>query len=107
MSSSAALLEHIAQAEEHVCKAMQSWDASRPTQCAGCLHHLQQAIESIEQANRAAACGIVASEAKTRLQQLRREAEVLSKLVDAAMGFYRGLALHSGMDEAIPLRSDG
>jgi len=101
MKPAPALLSHIERAEHHLGNARQSWSAAGGPHCAECLQHLEEAVAEMHQAQTAAAGGGTASEAKARLRQLQRDINLLSRLVDASIAFYRGLALHSGMEEAI------
>jgi hypothetical protein len=107
MNTSPALLSHIDRVEDHIRKARQSWTAASGPDCAECLRQLQEAIAGMHQAQAAAASGSSAAEAKARLRRLQQELNLLSRLVDASIAFYRGLALHSGMEEAIPSSARG
>jgi hypothetical protein len=62
---------------------------------------LEEAIAEMHEAQAAAAGGANAYEAKARLRRLQQDINLLSRLVDASIAFYRGLALHSGMEETI------
>jgi hypothetical protein len=107
MNPAPVLLSHIDRVEDHLWKARQSWSATGGPNCAECLQHLQEAIAGIHQAQAAAASGSTASEAKARLRRLQQDINLLSRLVDASIAFYRGLALHSGMEEAAPSLARG
>jgi hypothetical protein len=100
MNPAPVLLSHIERVEHHVRNARQSWSAASGPHCAECLQHLEEAIAGMHQAQTAAAGGN-ASGAKARLRRLQQDISLLSRLVDASIAFYRGLALHSGMEEAI------
>jgi hypothetical protein len=52
-------------------------------------------------ATRAAAEGPAPAGTRTRLEHLRRDVDVLSKLVDAAIAFSRGLALRTTTGEIL------
>jgi hypothetical protein len=106
MTSAPVLLDHIDRAEHHVRNARQSWNASS-SDCAECLEHLERAIAAMRQAQRAAADPSPAPQAKGRLQQLYRDVTQFGRLIDASSSFYRGLALHSGMDEAASSPAEG
>ena len=101
------LLSHIERVEHHLLKARQSWSAANGPHCAECLQHLQEAIDEMHQAQAAAASGSSASEANARLRRLQHDVNLLSRLVDASIAFYRGLALHSGIEEAAPSPARG
>jgi hypothetical protein len=100
MNPAPVLLSHIERVEHHFWNARQSWSAASGPHCAECLQHLQEAIAAMHQAQTAAAIGGNACEAKARLRRLQQDINLLSRLVDASIAFYRGLALHSGMEEA-------
>lgn len=100
------LMTHLQLAEDHVRNARESWDATDISRCAECLEHLQQAAAEIQAAQQFTAEGAVqaaepAARVKHRLQQLQGSVNRLGRLVDAAIAFHRGLALHTGMDEAV------
>jgi hypothetical protein len=101
MNPAPVLFSHIERVEHHVRNARQSWSAAGGPHCAECLQHLEEAIAGMHQAQTAAAGGGNASGAKARLGRLQQDINLLSRLVDASIAFYRGLALHSGMEEAI------
>ena len=107
MNTAPVLLSHIEGVEHHLGKARQSWSAASGPRCAECLQHLQEAIAGMHQAQTAAANSSAASEVKARLWRLQRDINLLSRLVDASIAFYRGLALHSGMEEAVPSPARG
>jgi len=106
MTSAPVLVDHIDRAEHHVRNARQSWNASS-SDCGECLKHLERAIAEVRQAQRAAADGVVPPRAKDRLHRLRRDVTSFGRLIDASTSFYRGLALHSGMDEAAYSPAEG
>jgi hypothetical protein len=100
------IMTHLQRAEDHVQNARQSWDATDISRCAQCLEHLRQAAGEIQAAQQfAGETALQASEpaakAKDRLQRLHGSVNRLGRLVDSAIAFHRGLALQSGMDEAV------
>jgi hypothetical protein len=103
------LMTHLQRAEDHVQNARQSWNATDISRCAECLEHLRQAAEEIQAAQQfigeAALQG--ATTARERLQQLHGSVNRLGRLVNSAIAFHRGLALHSGMDEAVSYKGNG
>ena len=101
MTSQAELLAYIARAEGHVRNARHCWDPSSLAGCQQCAEQLQQAIEMMTAAQEAATRGPMALEAKARLGSVRSEVEILSRLVDSAMAFSRGLALRMAGEEAV------
>jgi hypothetical protein len=107
MNPAPALLSHIDRVEHHLWNARQSWSAASGPHGAECLQHLQEAIAGMQQAQTAAASGSTASEAKARLRRLQQDINLLARLIDASIAFYRGLALHSGMEEAAPSPARG
>jgi hypothetical protein len=107
MNPAPVLLTHIERVEHHLWKARQSWSDANGPHCAECLQHLQEAIDEMHQAQAAAISGSTASEASIRLRRLQQEVNLLSRLVDASIAFYRGLALHSGIEETAPSPARG
>jgi hypothetical protein len=107
MKPAPVLLSHIERVERHLWNARQSWRAASGPHCAECLRHLEEAIAGMHLAQTAAAGGGNAYEAKARLRRLQQDINLLSRLVDASIAFYRGLALHSGMEEAAPSPARG
>jgi hypothetical protein len=123
------LLTHLQRAEDLVQNARHSWDATDISRCAECLEHLRQAAAEIQAAQQltseaalqapepaakrsgAAPCAAQSAEpaaqAKHRLEQLHGSVNRLGRLVDAAIAFHRGLALHTGMDEAVSSKGNG
>jgi len=106
------LMVHLDRAEGHVRNARQSWDATDISRCGECVEHLQQAAGEIQAAQQftgeaALQAAEPAAKARDRLQQLHRSVDRLGRLVDAAMAFHRGLALDTGMDEAVSSKGNG
>jgi hypothetical protein len=106
------LMTHLQWAEEHVQKARRSWDATDISRCAECVEHLRQAASEMQAAQQftgeAALPGAgLAVTAKDRLERLHGSVERLGRLVDAAIAFHRGLALQTGMDEAMTSKTNG
>jgi len=97
MSPGTRLLSHIAEAEAHVRIARRVWDATSISACAECGEQLQRAIDQMNVACEAA--GSASAAATARLQRLRSDVEELSRLVDAAIAFGRGLTLRTGGPE--------
>jgi hypothetical protein len=100
------LMTHLQRAEDHVQRARQSWDATDISRCAECLEHLRQAAGEIQAAQQytneaALPAAEPAAEARDRLQRLHLSVNRLGRLVDSAIAFHRGLALQSGMEEAV------
>jgi len=105
-------LTHLQRAEDHVRNARQSWDATDISRCVECLEHLRQAAGEIQAAQQftgeaALQAAEPTAKAKDRLQRLHGTVDRLGRLVDAAIAFHRGLALHTGMDEAVSSKGNG
>lgn len=81
----------LARAESHVRQARKSWDATSISACAECAEGLRLAVAEMEGACAAAAQGPVPDGTQIRLERLRSDVDQLSRLVDSAMAFYRGL----------------
>ncbi|HLK49908.1 MAG TPA: hypothetical protein VKT49_17315 [Bryobacteraceae bacterium] len=101
MTAGAGLLAHIAQAEGHVRNARRSWDPTKSEGCEQCAEHLRKAVEFMLFARQAAAGGTALPGAKAQLTRLHHEVEVLSRLVDSAIAFSRGLALRLISEEPV------
>jgi len=106
------LMLHLQRAEDHVQNARRSWDATDLSRCAECLEHLRQAAGEIQAAqqftNEAALLAAEpAAKARDRLQRLHLSVNRLGRLVDSAIAFHRGLALQTGMDEAMSSKTNG
>ena len=101
MTPEADLIPYVLQAEHSVQQARQSWDPTSLAGCEQCSGHLQKAIDEIAAAQRAAGQTPAGPGVKARLVRLRNEVEVLSRLVDSATAFSRGLALRVVSEEAV------
>lgn len=99
MTADAGVLAFIARAEAHIQNARRWWDPTSLSGCADCALELQAAIQVMNTACEAATTVTAVPEAAVRLERLRGEVERLSRLVDAAIAFGRGLALRSATEE--------
>jgi hypothetical protein len=99
MTADAGVLTSIALAEAHIHKAQRSWDPTSLSACAECATGLEAAIQEMNAACEAATTVTAVPDATARLQRLRTDVERLSRLVDAAIAFGRGLALRSAPEE--------
>lgn len=99
MTADAGVLTLIARAEAHIQNARRSWDPTSLSGCADCATELQAAIQEMNTACEAATTVSAVPEAAARLERLRIDVERLSRLVDAAIAFGRGLALRSVAEE--------
>lgn len=99
MTADAGVLTFIARAEAHIQNARRSWDPTSLSACADCATELQVAIQEMNTACEAATTVSAVPEAAARLERLRVDVERLSRLVDAAIAFGRGLALRSVPEE--------
>lgn len=99
MTADAGVLTFIARAEAHIQNARRSWDPTSLSACADCATELQAAIQEMNTACEAATTVVAVPDATARLQSLRRDTETLSRLVDAAIAFGRGLGLRSVSEE--------
>ena len=94
------LEERVARAEAHVQAALRLWRADQPSRCDECCLSLRTAIAELQDVQRRPAGGAavpVASLAK-RLKELKADIDRLTRLVDSATAFCRGLALTIGRD---------
>ena len=91
MNRDSGITEFLARAESHVRQARKSWDATSVSGCAECAEGLRLAVAEMEGACAAAAQGPAPEGSQTRLERLRSDVDQLSRLVDSAMAFYRGL----------------
>jgi len=98
MSAERGFLACIAAAEGHIRNARRSWDPTSLAGCAECSDQLGQAIDAMKAAGEAVVGGLAPSGSKGRLDRLRGDVEVLSRLVAAAIAFNRGLALRTGSE---------
>jgi hypothetical protein len=99
MTADAGVLSLIAQAEARIHNARRCWDPTSLSACAECATQLQAAIEDMNAACEAATTVHGVPDAMARLHQMRADIESLSRLVDAAIAFTRGLALRSATSE--------
>lgn len=99
MTADAGVLTFITRAEAHIQNARRSWNPTSLSACADCASELQVAIQEMNTACEAATTVTAVPEAAARLERLRGDVERLSRLVDAAIGFGRGLALRSATEE--------
>lgn len=95
MTPEPALLAHIACAEDSIRQARASWDAVSASAAETCAGHLNQAIAEMAAAGREAITGRSVPGVGSRLERLRGDLDSLSRLVDAALAFNRGLALRA------------
>jgi hypothetical protein len=93
MTADTGLMAYVVRAEGYVRNARQCWNPTNLSSCEQCGEQLRQAIEVMQAARQAAAGGPATPGAKARLERVRNEVETLSRLVDSAMAFSRGLAL--------------
>ena len=107
MTAENGIFAYIARAEDHLRRARQSWDPSSLSGCEQCNRHLQGAIEMMQAAQQSASRNPVAPSARARLVRLRNEVETLSRLIDSAAAFARGLALRVGSEELVPSELKG
>ena len=101
MTAETGLLGYITQAEAHIRNSRRSWDPTSLQGCEECSEQLRQAVELMLAARQAAARGETVPEAQARLTRLHSEVEVLSRLVDSAIAFSRGLALRMISEEPV------
>jgi hypothetical protein len=90
----------VARAEAHVQAALRLWRADQPSRCAECCLSLGTAIRELESVQRDQERGVafpVAPLAK-RLKKLQADINRLTRLVDSAAAFCRGMALTIGRD---------
>jgi hypothetical protein len=91
MNRDAGITGYLARAEGHVRQARKSWDATSLSGCAQCAEDLRLAVAEMEGACTAAPQGPPPAGTQVRLDRLRTDVDQLSRLVDSAMAFYRGL----------------
>jgi hypothetical protein len=99
MTADAGVLTLISKAEAHIQNARRAWDPTSLSGCADCASELQAAIQEMNTACEAATTVVAVPDATARLQRLSGDVERLSRLVDAALAFGRGLALRSAPEE--------
>ena len=91
MSRDSGITQSLARAEGHVRQARKSWDATSIPACAECAEGLRLAVAEMESVCAAAPRGSAPAGTQIRLERLRADVDQLSRLVDSAMAFYRGL----------------
>jgi hypothetical protein len=91
MSRDSGITAYLARAEGHVRQAQKSWDATSLSGCAECAQGLRLAVAEMEGACAVALQGPPPAGTETRLERLRSDVDQLSRLVDSAMAFYRGM----------------
>ena len=101
MTAANGIFAYIARAEDHLRRARQSWDPCSLSGCEQCNRHLQDAIEMMQGARQSASRHPAAPGARARLVRLRDEVETMSRLVDSAIAFSRGLALRVAGEELV------
>ena len=101
------LMTHLQRAEEHVRNARQSWDATDMERCVACVEHLQEAAAALQSAQQFTAEPQHAATNRERIERLQISVKRLGRMVDAAIAFHRGLALQTGMDEAVITKGNG
>jgi hypothetical protein len=84
------LEERVTRAEAHVRAALHLWRADQPSRCDECCLSLQTAIRELEDVQLAPLGG--------RLNKLHADINRLTRLVDSAAAFCRGMALTIGRD---------
>ena len=101
MSRDSGITAYLARAEGHVRQAQKSWDATSLSGCAECAEGLRLAVAEMEGAC-AALQGPPPAGTGRRLERLRSDVDQLSRLVDSAMAFYRGMewSVAQGPEEA-------
>jgi len=90
------LEERVTRAEAHVRAALHLWRADQPSRCDECCLLLQTAIRDLEDVQRNAA--IPLAPLGGRLKKLQADINQLTRLVDSAAAFCRGMALTIGRD---------
>lgn len=84
------LEERVTRAEAHVRAALHLWRADQPDRCDECCLSLQAAIRELEDVPLAPLGG--------RLKKLQADINRLTRMVDSAAAFCRGMALTIGRD---------
>ena len=87
------LADGVARSRRHVTAALQEWDAVNLAACERACESLRNALGDLECARNAAlaAPGSAPALAKT-LDEIRRDAERLARLIDSSQAFYRGMS---------------
>lgn len=104
MTRDTGITGYLARAEGHVRQARKSWDATSISRCAECAEGLRLAVAEMEGACAAAPRGPAPAGTQIRLERLRGDVDQLSRLVDSAMAFYRGMewSVAQVQEEAAP-----
>jgi hypothetical protein len=94
------LQERVTRVEAHVAAALALWRAGQPGRCDECGLSLQAAIGELEDAYRNAGRSgpSLPAPLAQRLERLQTDVNRLTRLVDAATAFCRGMALTIGRD---------
>jgi hypothetical protein len=94
------LEERVARAEAHVQAALRLWRADLPSRCDECCLSLRTAIGELQDLQQDPARGAAFPVASlgNRLKKLRADINRLTRLVDSATAFCRGMALTIGSD---------
>jgi hypothetical protein len=97
------LEQRVGRAEAHVAAALRVWRADQTSRCDECRLSLQTAIRELEDAGRDAGQvgSIAVAPLRQRLEQLQADVERLTRLVDAATAFCRGMTLTIGPASAL------
>ncbi len=95
-----ALEERVARAEAHVQAALRLWRAGQPSRCDECCLSLRTAIAELQDVQRDPPRGaaIPVASLANRLKKLKADIDRLTRLVDSAAAFCRGMALTMGRD---------
>ena len=98
MTGRNALEEHVVRAEDLVRAALDNWDAGDLKRCSDCGRRLMSAIGEMEAAQSAGPRELAAARGEMAGRVRRMQAEIgrLSRMVDAASAFARGVALLAG-----------
>ena len=98
MNAQPGLMDYLERAEDHLQQARACWNATNLESCGIFVEHLRQGAAAIESAQGAIGRGEVpAAAALARLESLRQNIQLLRSLINHAMAFHRGAALHTGM----------
>jgi len=95
-----ALEERVARAEAHVQAALRLWRADQPSRCDECRLLLGAAIGELQDVQRDPARGAAFPPASlgNRVRKIKADIDLLTRLVDSATAFCRGMALTIGRD---------
>lgn len=95
------LRERVTRAEAQVQAALRLWRADDASGCDECCLSLQAAIAELQDVPWDAA--IPAAALRKRLERLQADVNRLTRLVDSATAFCRGMTMTIGRDGASPL----